>query len=149
MSLFFKMRQNNDAKQPRAYKKWYARAYYPDTIDLRQLAGIMQRNSTVKRSDVLAVLCELTEAMKQELQQGRKVSIDGLGVFMIGISAKGVDHPADFRTEHDVNNLHLVFQPETTRSVGGKRCETMVSGTKLKLLPSYDKTLIDVKNEEI
>ena len=48
--------------------KWGARAVMTGKADLATLSERIQRNCTVKRSDVLAVLTELVEVMRDELQ---------------------------------------------------------------------------------
>lgn len=129
------MRRNTDAKTPKAYHQWFARAFHTETVTLADLAAVMQSNSTVKKSDILAVLCELSDAMRHELQAGRKVSIDGLGTFMLGLSSNGVEQPGRFRADRDLRDVHVVFQPETRHAPDGSLCQTMAAGTHVAPLP--------------
>ena len=57
--------------------KYYARAAHKEVITLKDIAKTMQANSTVKYSDVMAVLTELSEVLKNELQRGNIVKLDG------------------------------------------------------------------------
>lgn len=139
MALFFKFRQNNDNTKPKAYKKWFARAIHTETVGIRELSEQMQCNSTVKRSDILAVLSELAETMTTELQSGRKVHLEGIGTFMLGISSRGCDRPKDFRTDRDVVDVHVVFRPDTYRTRNGVMKHALTDGTRLVEMPHYRK----------
>ena len=57
MSVFYRLHQDQSTGTKRS-GKWYARAVSTAVINTRQLAEIIQRNCTVKRSDVMAVLEE-------------------------------------------------------------------------------------------
>ena len=79
MAVNYKLYQcNRDCEQKGL---WYARASYNGTINTSQLADIMQANSTVKRSDIMAVLTELVEVMNYQLGNSMKVKLDGFGSF--------------------------------------------------------------------
>ena len=58
MSHLYKLVQNNNEHMQEAYQKWYARPVYTGTLDLNGIAELIQRNSTAKKSDALAVLTE-------------------------------------------------------------------------------------------
>lgn len=135
MSLFYKLRQNNNENYPQSFKKWYARAYHTETTTLRKLAERMQENCTVKRADILAVLSELADTMRDELQNGHKVYIEGLGTFKMGLRSQGVDSPKDYRADRDVRGLHIIFTPESSRQHDGRRRVSLTEGTRLLPLP--------------
>ena len=83
MLVFYKLRQ--EKRQTSKNKgKWYARAVVTEMVDITMLANIMQQNCTVKKSDILAVIAELVEVMKQQLQDSKNVRLDGFGTFRIG-----------------------------------------------------------------
>ena len=67
MAVLFRLTKNNN-KYNAAYGKWYAQSVMTETIDTDKLATIMQRNCTVKKSDILAVITELIETMQDQLQ---------------------------------------------------------------------------------
>ena len=67
MPVLYKLMKNGNAKSP-AYGKWYAKAKHVGTVDINKLSEIMQRNCTVKKADILAVLDELVETMRDQLQ---------------------------------------------------------------------------------
>ena len=88
MSVFYRLHQDQSTGTKRS-GKWYARAVPTACIGTRQLAEIIQRNCTVKKSDVMAVLEELVEVMKDQMQDSKRVKLDGFGSFKIGIESKG------------------------------------------------------------
>ena len=55
MSVFYRLHQDQSTGTKRS-GKWYARAVPTDVINTRQLAEIVQRNCTVKKSDVMAAI---------------------------------------------------------------------------------------------
>ena len=81
MALNYRLYQSN--RKDNTKGKWYARVAHTSTIDTNGLAAIMQANCTVKRSDILAVISELVEVMTTELQNSKRVRIDGFGTFKL------------------------------------------------------------------
>ena len=115
--------------------KWYARAVPTACIGTRQLAEIIQRNCTVKKSDVMAVLEELVEVMKDQMQDSKRVKLDGFGSFKIGIESKGAQTAAKYSVAEHVTGLHVVFMPERTTDSGGNRSKQFLQGCKVEELP--------------
>ena len=77
--LNYKIYMNNNKKNLKTYKKFYARAVHLGTAQLADMAEKIQASCSVKKSDVLAVLTELAEVMTTELQDSKVVKIAGLG----------------------------------------------------------------------
>lgn len=124
--------------------KWYARAIHPQVIETDALAERIQRNCTVKRSDVVAVLAELVEVMQDELQQSRVVKLNGFGSFKIGLRTKPADKAADFNVTSNVVNYRVNFLPEMTGGggKGKKRNRKFLDGLKVHEAP---KNPVDTK----
>ena len=108
-------------------------------IGTRQLAEIIQRNCTVKRSDVMAVLEELVEVMKDQMkdqmQDSKRVKLDGFGSFKIGIESKGAQTAAKYSVAEHITGLHVVFMPERTTDSSGNRSKQFLQGCKVEELP--------------
>lgn len=135
MSVFYRLYQNNN-QQSSAYKKWYARTVVTETMTTRQLAEIMQENCTVKRSDIEAVLRELVPTMTRAMQDSKRVKIDGLGSFKIGIKTKPAESPKDFNSQKNVRGMHINFQPETYKDKKtNSRISDMLSRCTVAELP--------------
>ena len=89
MSQKFKKIQNSNDEST-AYGKWFATAVYDQKfVTTKQLADFIQKQASVKRSDIMAVLDELGDAMKHYFELGQKVKLDGIGSFKVGFSSIG------------------------------------------------------------
>jgi len=111
MPVLYKLHQEKNEKS-KNYNKWYARAVMNGTVDLDTLAEIMQRNCTVKKSDIRAVLAELVETMRDQLQNSMRVKIDGLGSFKIGLRTKCAESATDFNVNQNIVGMRVNFVPE-------------------------------------
>ena len=134
MSVFFRLHQDQSTGTKRS-GKWYARMVPTAVINTRQLAEIVQRNCTVKRSDVLAVIDELVDTMKDQMQDSKRVKLDGFGSFKIGIESKGAPTAAKFTVADHIKGLHVVFMPERTKDTAGNRSKQFLQGAKVEELP--------------
>ena len=134
MSVFYRLHQDQSTGTKRS-GKWYARAVPTAVISTRQLAEIVQRNWTVKKSDVMAVIEELVEVMKDQMQDSKRVKLDGFGSFKIGIESKGAATAAKFAVAEHIKGLHVVFMPERTKDTAGNRSKQFLQGAKVEELP--------------
>ena len=134
MSVFYRLHQDKSKNTVRS-GKWYARAVPTAVINTRQLAEIMQRNCTVKKSDILAVLDELVETMRDQMQDSKRVKLDGFGSFKIGISSNGAETAKDFTTSGNIRSMHVVFTPERSTDAAGNRIKQFLQGAKAEELP--------------
>ena len=134
MSVFYRLHQDQSTGTKRS-GKWYARAVSTAVINTRQLAEIIQRNCTVKRSDVMAVLEELVEVMKDQMQDSKRVKLDGFGSFKIGIESKGAQTAGKYSVSEHVKGLHVVFMPERTTDSGGNKSKQFLQGCRVEELP--------------
>ena len=96
--------------------KWVARAIHPQIIDTNRLADELETGSTLKRSDVYAVICELGEAMARYLKDGQIVDLNGIGRFKLELDSKPTDSREDF-DRSKIKGVHCIFTPEKVDSV--------------------------------
>lgn len=136
MAVNFKIYQSN--RKGGTNGKFYARAAHRETINTKDLAEVMQNNSTVKRSDIFAVLTELSEVLRQELQRSNKVHIDGIGTFKVGIHSKGAKTAKEFNATDNIVGSRILFMPETTIDANGNRVKALLAGLKVKEAASYE-----------
>ena len=137
MSVFYRLSQVTSPKA-KGYGKWYPRAVITETIDTDKLAEIMQRNCTVKKADILAVISELIETMADQLQNSKRVKLNGFGAFKIGITGEGADKAADFSVSKNIKGLHVLFQPEVKTDGSGLRQKTFITGCSVQEAPKND-----------
>lgn len=129
MAVLYKLYKNNNTRSG-GFGQWYARAITSGTIDTDALAEIMQRNCTVKRSDILAVLAELVETTRDQLQNSVRVKLNGFGSFKIGLRTKGAAGPADFSASKNVVGMRVLFQPEAHVDAAHKRTQAFLQGAR-------------------
>jgi len=146
MSQKFIKTQNKNEYNPKSYGKYYATAVYDNHfIGTEELADFIQRQASVKKSDIKAVLQELGEAMKHFFELGQKIKLDGIGIMKVGFSSIGVAKKEDC-TASTISTRRVLFQPETVRVVVGQ--EKKADGTiKLKYVNAIT-LLKDVTFEE-
>lgn len=114
MAVFLSLYQDK-RKDSRFNGKWYARAKTIGTKDLMDIAELVQRNSSMKRGDVVAVLLEASEVIGDMLADGYRVKLNGLGVFKVGVSTVAAPTEKDFDIAKHVKSSRIIFQAETER----------------------------------
>jgi len=134
MSVFYRLHQSTN-EDPSMNGKWYARAVPTSTISTKELADIMQRNCTVKRADIVAVIAELVETMRDQLQHSHRVKLEGLGSFKLGLKSTGAATAADFDVRKNIKGVHVVFTPECTTDSAGRRTKILLEGVTVAELP--------------
>ena len=108
---FIKSKNNNQYNA--AYGKYFATAVYDSHfVGTDELAEFIQRQASVKKSDI-------GEAMKHFFEMGQKIKLDGIGIFKVGFSSIGVDKVEDCGAG-TISTRRVLFQPETTRVVTGQ-----------------------------
>ena len=131
MAIFYKLRYRDSKINPDA-KGYYAFVANKGLVDTDAVAEEIQRNCSMKRSDVLAVLAELSEVLKQNIQQSHSVKLDGIGVFRPGISSKMSPSAQSFNVHNNIKQLRLNFLPEQV--VQGKvRIKKVFVGASLSM----------------
>ena len=115
---FIKAQNKNSHSE--AFGKYFAQAVYDNHfIGTEELADFIQRQASVKKSDIKAVLQELGEALKHFFELGQKVKLDGIGILKVGFSSIGVAKLEDCGAQ-TITTRRVLFQPETTRVVVGQ-----------------------------
>lgn len=114
------IKSQNKNSHSEAFGKYYATAVYDSNfVSTEELAEFIQRQASVKKSDIKAVLQELGEALKHFFEMGQKVRLDGIGIFKVGFSSIGVNRLEDCGAA-TITTRRVLFQPETTRVVVGQ-----------------------------
>ena len=134
MAVFYKLHQEK-RKESKFKGQWYARAVATETVNTMALADIMQQNCTLKRSDIVAVIAELVDVMKQQLQDSKRIKLDGLGTFKIGLNTKPAAKAEDFNVTKNVVGTHVLFRPEVRVNKDKSRVKALLHGCKVRELP--------------
>ena len=90
---------------------WFPKALHPITVTTKDLLKEIPRNCSLKRSDLLAALTELSEFLLRHLRQGEIVDIDGIGRFKLEVKGQGVLSPDDFDECTDISGYVCHFTP--------------------------------------
>ena len=117
---FIKLKNNNRANT-KAFGKFFATAVYDNHfVGTDEIAEFIQRQASVKKSDIKAVLQELGEAMKHFFEMGQKIKLEGIGILKVGFSSIGVAK-AEECSASTITTRRILFQPETERVVVGQQ----------------------------
>jgi len=139
--LYYKMYQVK-GEVGKASGKWFARSVTSGTLETVDIADHIQSNCTVKYSDVIAVLRELAEVLKEKMQEGYSVHLDNIGYMKMGISSKCVDTLDEFDQSKHMRKPRIIFTPESTRekdSQGVYRKQVwMTKGVKAREMPKNE-----------
>lgn len=117
MSIRYRKVQNKISGS-KSEGKWFAKAVSLSTVDTKQLAEEISHSTTVTRADIMAVIIELVQVMKNHLLNSDKVQVDGLGSFSVGIKSKAADAIEDVNA-NKITGYRVNFAPEKTFTATG------------------------------
>ena len=141
MSQKYIKTQNKTTKSA-AYGKYYAQAVYDEGfVGTDELAQFIQTQASVKKSDIIAVLTELGEAMKHYFEMGQKINLKGIGIFKVGFSSIGVAKLEDCGAA-TITTRRVLFKPETQRVVVGQTIKDGVVKQKYVVAKSLIKDVV-------
>ena len=93
----------------KCFGKWFAKNVVEETIDLDGLAGHMSNhNSPYSKGVIKGLLTDMIGCIKELLLEGKKVKIDDLAIFSLGIKNKEMaDKEEDFTVSKNVSGVKL------------------------------------------
>ena len=109
------------------YGRYKAVAVHYQTVDTARLCREIQDNCTLKKSDVKAVLAELSELLVRHLQDGHRVRLDGIGLLKLEIESDKVDSPEEFNIQKNIRNYRIHLLPESCEGY-----QALYSGIRLE-----------------
>ncbi len=137
MAINYVLQKCNNEKSDN-YGQFVARVRTLGLTTTEEVAEKIQKNASVKRSDVKAVLDELADVLTEKLADGFTVKLDGLGTFSPRIRAKyqAVTDEKPYDVEENVKNVGVLFRPERKKTNGGT-VQTLMPERKLKKYENY------------
>jgi len=105
----FSLNQRVNPRSPEDVRKYYAFPKASGTIELRELAKHISRESTVSMMDTVAVLEGLLQVIPDMLLDGNIVKLGDFGTFRLGISSEGVENPDEFNVSK-IRKTNLIFR---------------------------------------
>lgn len=111
--LYQDKRQDIAGRTNPYYGKWYAKAVHlPKEVDTLELARRVQKNVSVKISDVYAVLREASDVINVALLSSERVKLDGIGSLKAALSSSPADSQSDFSVNKNIKMSRIIFTPE-------------------------------------
>ena len=88
---------------------YYALAQYTDKMNMNQFAcHIADHGSVYSRADVLAVLTQMVDCMRELLLEGYRITLGDLGTFYTTLKSSTGDDPVTAATEFTASNIVAV-----------------------------------------
>ena len=128
-TMLYKTQQNT---RKGGNNMWYGRALHPTIIDLEAVAERIQLNCSMKKSDVVAVISELVEVIRDEISNSNKVHIDGLGYFYNSLRTKGALTEEAFNATENIADVYTKFLAESKKTKTGRTRATVDTSLKFK-----------------
>ena len=105
-SIKFKIYKNNSSAGKMG--KFYARAYHDETITLEELAEHMSlHNTPYSKGTIHGVLKDMVACVRELLLDSKKVKLDNLAIFSLGLTSKPADSPETFSTSTNITKAYI------------------------------------------
>ena len=109
-SVTYSLAERRDLKNFESGNKlFYAQAQARGVMDIREISDRIQRECTVTRSDIMAVLIALSGAVCDGLKNGEIVRLGDLGSLQISLASDGVKDEKDF-TSANIRKARIRFR---------------------------------------
>ena len=109
-TITIKRYQNINEKLPKCYKKWYGKVVHRGTMSTDELANHIMKHGSVYTDDVvLGVTRKLMHCIAEQLAEGYKVKLDGIGTLYLAATSVGVDYPDEFDNERHIKRIGVKF----------------------------------------
>lgn len=112
-SVTYSVVQRKNPKEPDSPAKFYAQAQARGEMGVREIAERLQRECTLTRSDIVAVLTALEDVVCEGLQGGEIVRLGELGSIQVGLSGKGADKAEEYN-DGLIQRKRILFRPGMT-----------------------------------
>ena len=114
-------RYKNENTSSSSYGKYFYHTYSLHTVDLEGLADHMaNHNSPYSKGCIAGVLKDMCNCIKELLLDGKKVKIDDLCLFSLGIKSGNSDNIEDMTVSSLVKNLYINAQGTGSLATRGK-----------------------------
>lgn len=95
MKYKYCVRRKTDKSHGEEQVKYYAVPLSSGTVGTEELSESISRRCTLSEGDIRATIVELIHTIEQELHQGKKVCLEGIGIFSLSASSDGFDTPEE------------------------------------------------------
>ncbi|MCR5362251.1 MAG: DNA-binding protein [Bacteroidales bacterium] len=88
--------------------KYYARAFHDETICLEELAEHMSSHNTpYSKGTIHGVLKDMVSCVRELLLDSKKVKLDDLAIFSLGLQSKPADSPSEFTPSGNIVKAYI------------------------------------------
>ena len=109
MAIFYKKMQRSNPLN-RAMVKWYPVLKSIGVLKTKELAKLMSDETTMNPKEAEMAIYELVKIFKRELKDGKTISIDDFGTFMLTATTTGED-TEEAVSANNISGLNLRFRP--------------------------------------
>ncbi len=110
INLSLAMRPN--PHDPDAPKKCYGVAQRVETMNMETFAKhIATHGSVYGRGDIVAILYQAVDCMREMLLEGKRISLGALGDFYISLKSEGADTKADYDPTVHIKSVNVNWSP--------------------------------------
>lgn len=111
MTAQYDFYKNPSPKDSKRRVRYHARVVPYGTVNTETLARQIHSRCTVTPADVKAVLISLSDVVIDELKDGNRVHIEGLGYLQITLECPPIQSPKEIRAE-SIRFKSVAFRPE-------------------------------------
>lgn len=101
----------NPNPDPEAPRRYHPRVVAKGTVTLKDIVETVSARSTLSAADLNAAVTAIEQVVSENLANGYRVRLDGLGSFSLTLSAPQVDDPTKLRAPN-VSVKSVSFSPE-------------------------------------
>ena len=134
--------------------KYYACAQVSETVSMTDFCRhIASHGSVYSRADIMSVLTQTVDCIREMLLDGKKIELGDLGAFYISLSSKGTLTAEEFNPNIHIKNVKVIWSPGSDfKNILGSASFNLVSNRRaqrllLKAITSGD-TTVDLSKEE-
>jgi predicted histone-like DNA-binding protein len=109
MGLFYKKIKRVNPLN-RAIEKWYPVLKSIGVLKTKELAKLMSDETTMNPKEAEMAIYELVKIFKRELKEGKTISIDDFGTFLLTASTTGED-TEEAVGAGNISGLNIRFRP--------------------------------------
>ena len=109
MSILFDFYESPPQEGDGDKKRYHARPMFSGTVSTEMLAAIIHDRSSLSVGDILSTITNLGLVLSEQLQDGRRVCIDGIGYFHVSLSCPEIRTKKDMRADK-VHVKSVVFR---------------------------------------
>ncbi len=113
MGLRYDFYENPSRKDNTKRPRLHARVVTQGTMSTDEIAEQIHSRSTLTTGDAKAALISFIEVMAQELSDGRRIYLEGLGYFQLTLSSPPITSPKEIRAE-SIHVKSVAFRAEAS-----------------------------------